>query len=124
VDAIHPYSVFCVALHGMQAVHFEECREVSVQGVTLQNAQQFQLTFTRCSCVKASFLRVVAPADSPNTDGIHLNDTSHVRITDNLISTGPRLRLARLNYIYSQALISKTVKAAAAARRRLVDRTD
>ncbi|AQK88130.1 putative polygalacturonase [Zea mays] len=71
-----------------KAVHFEECREVSVQGVTLQNAQQFQLTFTRCSCVKASFLRVVAPADSPNTDGIHLNDTSHVRITDNLISTG------------------------------------
>ncbi|XP_066367968.1 probable polygalacturonase At1g80170 [Miscanthus floridulus] len=71
-----------------KAVHFEECRGVSVQGVTLQNAQQFQLTFTRCSCVKASFLRVIAPADSPNTDGIHLNDTSHVHITDNLISTG------------------------------------
>jgi polygalacturonase len=68
---------------------------VSVQGVTLQNAQQFQLTFTRCSCVKASFLRVIAPADSPNTDGIHLNDTSHVHITDNLISTGPST-LARL----------------------------
>ncbi|XP_066368125.1 probable polygalacturonase At1g80170 [Miscanthus floridulus] len=71
-----------------KAVHFEECRGVSVQGVTLQNAQQFQLTFTRCSSVKASFLRVIAPADSPNTDGIHLNDTSHVHITDNLISTG------------------------------------
>ncbi|CAD6333017.1 unnamed protein product [Miscanthus lutarioriparius] len=71
-----------------KAVHFEECRGVSVQGVTLQNAQQFQLTFTRCSFVKASFLRVIAPADSPNTDGIHLNDTSHVHITDNLISTG------------------------------------
>ncbi|OEL32770.1 putative polygalacturonase [Dichanthelium oligosanthes] len=70
------------------AVHFEECRGVSVQGVTLQNAQQFQLTFTRCSDVKASFLRVIAPADSPNTDGIHLNSSSHVQITDNLISTG------------------------------------
>uniref|UniRef100_A0A0A9DJS6 Polygalacturonase n=1 Tax=Arundo donax TaxID=35708 RepID=A0A0A9DJS6_ARUDO len=70
-----------------KAVHFEECRRVSVQGVTLQNGQQFHLTFTRCSDVKANFLRVIAPADSPNTDGIHLNDTSHVQIMDNLIST-------------------------------------
>ncbi|CAM0954184.1 unnamed protein product [Alopecurus aequalis] len=75
-------------LPGFQAVHFEECRGVSVQGVTLQNGQQFHLSFTRCTDVKANFLRVVAPADSPNTDGIHLNDTSHVQIMDNLISTG------------------------------------
>ncbi|TKW26115.1 hypothetical protein SEVIR_3G165200v4 [Setaria viridis] len=71
-----------------KTVHFEECRGVSVQGVTLQNGQQFHLTFTRCSDVKASFLRVIAPGDSPNTDGVHLNSSSHVQITDNLISTG------------------------------------
>ncbi|XP_044980776.1 probable polygalacturonase At1g80170 isoform X2 [Hordeum vulgare subsp. vulgare] len=71
-----------------QAVHFEECRGVSVQGVTLQNGPQFHLSFTRCVDVKANFLRVVAPADSPNTDGIHLNDSSRVQIMDNLISTG------------------------------------
>ena len=71
-----------------KAVHFEECRGVSVQGITLQNGQQFHLTFTRCSDVKANFLRVIAPVDSPNTDGIHLNDSSHVQIMDNLISTG------------------------------------
>jgi hypothetical protein len=64
------------------------CRGVSVQGVTLQNGPQFHLSFTRCTDVKANFLRVVAPADSPNTDGIHLNDTSRVQIMDNLISTG------------------------------------
>ncbi|KAG8086257.1 hypothetical protein GUJ93_ZPchr0010g10508 [Zizania palustris] len=71
-----------------KAVHFEECRGVSVQGVTLQNGPQFHLVFTRCSDVKANFLRVAAPGDSPNTDGIHLNDTSHVEIKDNLIMTG------------------------------------
>ncbi|XP_020200910.1 probable polygalacturonase At1g80170 [Aegilops tauschii subsp. strangulata] len=71
-----------------RALHFEECRGVSVQGVTLQNGPQFHLSFTRCVDVKASFLRLVAPADSPNTDGIHLNDSSRVQITDNLISTG------------------------------------
>ncbi|KAK3138119.1 hypothetical protein QOZ80_5AG0364790 [Eleusine coracana subsp. coracana] len=71
-----------------KALHFEECRGVSVQGVTFQNGPQFHLTFTRCSDVKANFLRVIAPADSPNTDGVHLNDSSHVQIMDNLISTG------------------------------------
>ncbi|GJN15095.1 hypothetical protein PR202_gb01985 [Eleusine coracana subsp. coracana] len=71
-----------------KALHFEECRGVSVQGVTFQNGPQFHLIFTRCSDVKANFLRVIAPADSPNTDGIHLNDSSHVQIMDNLISTG------------------------------------
>ncbi|XP_015693248.1 probable polygalacturonase At1g80170 isoform X2 [Oryza brachyantha] len=71
-----------------KALQFEECRGVSVQGITMQNGPQFHLMFTRCTGVKASFLRVVAPEDSPNTDGIHLNDTSHVHIMDNLISTG------------------------------------
>ena len=66
---------------------------MSVQGLTLQNGQQFHLSFTRCTDVKANFLRVVAPADSPNTDGIHLNDTSHVQIMDNLISTGTYVSL-------------------------------
>jgi len=80
---------------------------VSVQGVTLQNGQQFHLTFTRCTGVKASFLRVIAPADSPNTDGVHLNDSSHVQITDNLISTGPFTSQIRPHAPRSRALISK-----------------
>lgn len=61
---------------------------MSVQGITMQNGPQFHLMFTRCTDVKASFLRVVAPESSPNTDGIHLNDTTHAQIMDNLISTG------------------------------------
>ncbi|KAL6610583.1 hypothetical protein ACP70R_040552 [Stipagrostis hirtigluma subsp. patula] len=71
-----------------KTVQFEKCRGVSMQGVKLQNAPLFHLTFTRCSDVTASFLQVIAPADSPNTDGIHLLESSHARITDNLISTG------------------------------------
>ncbi|XP_006655543.1 probable polygalacturonase At1g80170 isoform X1 [Oryza brachyantha] len=78
----------CNTVSAPKALQFEECRGVSVQGITMQNGPQFHLMFTRCTGVKASFLRVVAPEDSPNTDGIHLNDTSHVHIMDNLISTG------------------------------------
>jgi hypothetical protein len=34
-----------------------------------QNEPQFQLSFTRCTYVKANFLRVVVPTDNPNTHG-------------------------------------------------------
>lgn len=72
----------------MQALHFEECHGVRVQGVTVQNSQQQHLTFTRCTNARASFLRVSSPESSPATDGIHLVDSKNVQLADNLISTG------------------------------------
>lgn len=72
----------------MQALHFEECHGVRVQGVTLQNGQQHHLTFTRCSNARASFLRVVSPESSPGTDGIHLVNSISVHVTDIHIATG------------------------------------
>ncbi|CAL4909371.1 unnamed protein product [Urochloa decumbens] len=71
-----------------KAVHFEDCKGISVMGITLQNSQQAHLTFTRCSHVKANYLRVTSPEDSINTNGIHLVDSRNVHIMDNLISTG------------------------------------
>ncbi|CAL4894663.1 unnamed protein product [Urochloa decumbens] len=71
-----------------KAVHFEDCHGISVMGITLQNSQQAHLTFTRCSHVKANYLRVTSPADSINTNGIHIVDSRNVHIMDNLISTG------------------------------------
>ncbi|KAF8727424.1 hypothetical protein HU200_019030 [Digitaria exilis] len=71
-----------------KAVHFEDCQGISVMGITLQNSQQYHLTFTRCSHVEANYLRVTSPEDSVNTNGIHLVDSRNVHIMDNLISTG------------------------------------
>ncbi|KAI6680890.1 hypothetical protein NL676_034771 [Syzygium grande] len=34
------------------------------------------------------FVRIIAPEDSPNTDGIHIGDSSHIKIADSMISTG------------------------------------
>ena len=39
-------------------VHFEDCQEISVRGITLQNSQQHHLTFTQSSNVEANYLRV------------------------------------------------------------------
>ncbi|TVU20405.1 hypothetical protein EJB05_36612, partial [Eragrostis curvula] len=71
-----------------KAVHFEDCKGISVRGITLQNSPQHHLTFTRCSNIDANYLRITAPADSPNTNGVHLVDSYNVHIMDNLLATG------------------------------------
>ncbi|PAN18347.1 hypothetical protein PAHAL_3G195900 [Panicum hallii] len=71
-----------------KAVHFEDCHGISVKGITLQNSQQYHLTFTRSSNVEANYLRVTSPEDSIDTKGIHLVDSKNVHVMDNLISTG------------------------------------
>ncbi|CAN6359309.1 unnamed protein product [Urochloa humidicola] len=78
----------CTVQPAPKAVHFEDCQGISVMGITLQNSQQYHLTFTRCSHVQANYLRVTSPEDSINTNGIHLVDSRNVHIMDGLISTG------------------------------------
>ena len=38
--------------------------------------------------VRVSGLTVTAPADSPNTDGIHVTDTKNIQISSSVIGTG------------------------------------
>ncbi|RLN28342.1 hypothetical protein C2845_PM05G30700 [Panicum miliaceum] len=78
----------CTAQPAPKAVHFEDCQGISVKGITLQNSQQYHLTFTRSSNVEANYLRVTSPEDSFDTKGIHLVDSKNVHVMDNLISTG------------------------------------
>lgn len=46
------------------------------------------MTFTNCMRVVASNLRVIAPAVSPNTDGIHISASKGVEVKDTIIRTG------------------------------------
>lgn len=71
-----------------KAVHFEDCKEITVMGITVQNSPREHLAFTRCSVVKANYLRVTAPVDSPGTVGALLVNSSDVRIMDDLFSVG------------------------------------
>ncbi|KAJ1413383.1 Regulator of chromosome condensation, RCC1 [Sesbania bispinosa] len=46
------------------------------------------MAFTSCMRVVASHLKVLAPAFSPNTDGIHISASKGVEIRDSVIRTG------------------------------------
>lgn len=70
------------------AVTFYQCINLVVANLMFKNAQQMHLTFQKCTNIKALNLRVVAPGNSPNTDGIHITETQNAIIRNCVIGTG------------------------------------
>ncbi|KEH39601.1 polygalacturonase [Medicago truncatula] len=70
------------------ALTFHKCKSLKVRNLTVLNSQKMHIAFTSCMRVVASRLKVLAPASSPNTDGIHISATKGVEIRDSLIRTG------------------------------------
>ncbi|TYK01108.1 polygalacturonase-like [Cucumis melo var. makuwa] len=70
------------------AVTFYQCINLVVSNLMFKDAQQMHLTFQKCTNVKALNLRVVAPGNSPNTDGIHITETQNAIIRNCVIGTG------------------------------------
>ncbi|XP_040931573.1 polygalacturonase isoform X3 [Gossypium hirsutum] len=68
------------------------CKEAQlnlrVAGLRIRNAQQMHLSFNKCVNVKALNLSVIAPGNSPNTDGIHVSETHNIHIKNCVIKTG------------------------------------
>ncbi|KAK6143163.1 hypothetical protein DH2020_023511 [Rehmannia glutinosa] len=71
-----------------KALTFKNCTNMRVSSLKVVNAQQMQMNFQDCNGVEASKLLVVAPEESPNTDGIHVTRTSNINILDSVIKTG------------------------------------
>ena len=61
-------------------VVFDHCTHVLVRDVTIQNSPMWQLVLYYSDEVTIRNVRVLAPADSPNTDAIDPFSSSHVRI--------------------------------------------
>ncbi|KAM3296010.1 hypothetical protein ACQJBY_038370 [Aegilops geniculata] len=70
------------------AVTIDSCRGVRVRDLTIQNAQQIHLTVSRSRGVRLDGMAIQAPGDSPNTDGIHVAESTAVTITGARIGTG------------------------------------
>ncbi|EES01886.2 hypothetical protein SORBI_3003G384300 [Sorghum bicolor] len=63
-------------------------RNVVVAGVRSVDSELFHVVVLQCHGVTVRGVTVEAPADSPNTDGIHMHMSSHVSVYDARISTG------------------------------------
>lgn len=69
-------------------IQFTDCRRVRVSDITLRNSPSFHLAPRRCDDVQIRGVKIFAPADSPNTDGIDPAGSIHVRISECLIDVG------------------------------------
>ncbi|RDX74145.1 putative polygalacturonase [Mucuna pruriens] len=75
-------------INSTNALTFHRCKDLKVRNIILLNSQQMHVSFTNCMRVVASHLKVLAPASSPNTDGIHISATKGVEVRDTVIRTG------------------------------------
>ncbi|KAL4603893.1 hypothetical protein ACB092_10G156000 [Castanea dentata] len=70
------------------AIRFFLSSNLSVKGLKIKNGPQFHFRFDNCKNVHVESIYITAPASSPNTDGIHIENTNDVRIYNSVISNG------------------------------------
>ncbi|CAN6207286.1 unnamed protein product [Urochloa humidicola] len=63
-------------------------RNATITGVTSLDSKSFHVTVAGSQGVLIHGVRIRAPRDSPNTDGVHIQGSSHVRVTGSSIATG------------------------------------
>lgn len=72
----------------MQSLTFSNSKNVVVDGVRSINSQFFHMSINGCNNVNVRGVQMVAPDNSPNTDGIHLQKSSGITILDSSFRTG------------------------------------
>jgi polygalacturonase len=67
---------------------FESCQRVRLEGVTLANSPMYHFVPFKCEDVTVDGITILAPSNSPNTDGIDPSVSRRVLITHCRIDTG------------------------------------
>lgn len=70
------------------AIRFFMSSNLTVQGLRIKNSPQFHFRFDGCQSVHVESIFITAPALSPNTDGIHIENTNDVKIYNSVVSNG------------------------------------
>ncbi|KAK9027702.1 hypothetical protein V6N11_067525 [Hibiscus sabdariffa] len=70
------------------ALRFYGSFNVTVTGITIQNSPQCHLKFDNCMGVVVHDITISSPGDSPNTDGIHLQNSNDVLIHSSDLACG------------------------------------
>jgi len=72
----------------LQSLVLDYVNNGTVSGITLLNSKFFHMNVFQCKGITIKDVTVTAPGDSPNTDGIHMGDSSKVTITGTTIGVG------------------------------------
>ena len=61
---------------------------LTVRELRIQNSPQFHVRFDNCRNVTIDTICISSPALSPNTDGIHIADSTNIQVANSVIGTG------------------------------------
>ncbi|XVF70775.1 hypothetical protein PTKIN_Ptkin11bG0189300 [Pterospermum kingtungense] len=70
------------------SIRFDFVTNSIVHHITSRNSKLFHFNIFASSGIKIEHIKIIAPGDSPNTDGIHLADSTNISISDSDIATG------------------------------------
>ncbi|KAF8016270.1 hypothetical protein BT93_H1694 [Corymbia citriodora subsp. variegata] len=70
------------------ALRFYSSCNVNVRGISIVNSPLCHLKFDNSRGIKISNITISSPEDSPNTDGIHLQNSQHIEIEHSNIGCG------------------------------------
>ncbi|XP_020259518.1 polygalacturonase-like [Asparagus officinalis] len=73
---------------GLTTLSINHCKNVLVNGLTFINSQLFHIAIFASEFVTIQNVKIFAPEDSPNTDGIHVGMSNGITITNSYIKTG------------------------------------
>ncbi|KAK4590615.1 hypothetical protein RGQ29_020965 [Quercus rubra] len=69
-------------------IRFNYVTNSIVQDITSKDSKFFHINLFECKKLQFQHVTITAPADSPNTDGIHMGSSSQITITNATIGTG------------------------------------
>ncbi|KAH9726624.1 Pectin lyase-like superfamily protein [Citrus sinensis] len=73
---------------GSRSITFDWASNVMISGLTSINSQLIHLAINSCKNVIVRNVKLIAPDESPNTDGIHIQSSTGVKITGSIMQTG------------------------------------
>lgn len=82
----------------VQALRFFMSSNLTVQGLKIKNSPFFHFRFDSCHDVHIDSLYIKSPSLSPNTDGIHIENTNDVTIQNSIIYNGKVLNSWTISY--------------------------
>ncbi|KAK9279137.1 hypothetical protein L1049_012814 [Liquidambar formosana] len=79
---------FYIITYMLQALRFHRCNNLQLSGLNHLDSPKNHISINGCNGATISNLHIMAPENSPNTDGIDISSSSHVNIQDCIIKTG------------------------------------
>ncbi|KAL3828435.1 hypothetical protein ACJIZ3_017237 [Penstemon smallii] len=73
---------------GATSLAFYNSNNITINGLYSLNSQMFHINIDKCHNVNLLNMKISAPANSPNTDGIHVQQSSDVVLMNSHIGTG------------------------------------